>query len=386
MSPLDEPESVADRSVAVALSPAERMSGLDILRGIAILLVLGRHVDFALGGGIAAAISNRWLWLGWTGVDLFFAISGFLVSGLLFREFRKYGDIHVGRFLIRRGFKIYPSFYVFVLISIVAAQCWGQTVTGSQILSECLFLRNYWSPFLGHTWSLDVEEHFYFLLAFTLFLASRFRNLGWIPWAVVVVGIVCPLFRYATSLTGRFDYESHFFPTHLRIDELSWGVLLSYAYHFHRERLEAFSRRQAPALLALGVLSFLPAALIQMEHSVFMQVWYPSVVSLGSCCLISYGLFAPYSMPNWTRFFVRAISGVGFYSYTIYLWHMLMGKMTFQSWAALGLPRNSVWQNYIYMLLAVFCGVIMTKVVEKPCLLLRDRYFPSRSSLIVVAR
>ena len=57
---------------------------------------------------------QRWVNFGWVGVDLFFVLSGFLVSGLLFQEYQRHGKIRVGRFLIRRGFKIYPSFYVFI--------------------------------------------------------------------------------------------------------------------------------------------------------------------------------------------------------------------------------------------------------------------------------
>ena len=84
-----------------------RIKGLDLLRGIAILLVLFRHCD----------IENNILHhFGWLGVDLFFVLSGFLVSGLLFNEYKKIGKVKIGRFLIRRGFKIYPPFYFFVLI------------------------------------------------------------------------------------------------------------------------------------------------------------------------------------------------------------------------------------------------------------------------------
>jgi len=77
-----------------------RNQSLDMLRGVAVLLVLGRHMD---GAGI-------WSSAGWCGVDLFFVLSGFLISGLLFTEFKKTGTIDVKRFWIRRGFKIYPAF------------------------------------------------------------------------------------------------------------------------------------------------------------------------------------------------------------------------------------------------------------------------------------
>src|SRR3954471_20438531 len=86
-----------------------RLTELDFLRGIAVILVLFAHHYLISYTGT----------MGWIGVDLFFVLSGFLVSGLLFAEYKKFGDIHPVRFLIRRGFKIYPLFYLSILITSV---------------------------------------------------------------------------------------------------------------------------------------------------------------------------------------------------------------------------------------------------------------------------
>ncbi len=85
-----------------------RNQTLDVLRAVAVLLVFSRHSTGAL------LVSH----LGWVGVDLFFVLSGFLVSGLLFREYQQDGQLLPGRFLIRRGFKIYPQFYLLVVVTI----------------------------------------------------------------------------------------------------------------------------------------------------------------------------------------------------------------------------------------------------------------------------
>lgn len=82
-----------------------RNTGLDLLRLVAILLVLGRHL---LPGYENNTFLSIWRTGGWVGVDLFFVLSGFLVSGLLFEEYKKRGSLDLKRFLIRRGFKIYP--------------------------------------------------------------------------------------------------------------------------------------------------------------------------------------------------------------------------------------------------------------------------------------
>src|SRR5262245_50090618 len=101
---------------------AKRLPQLDILRSFAIFLVLLRHlpeVPDGLGTHWSAAysISNS---VGWIGVDLFFVLSGFLISGLLFREYNLTGKVDLLRFYIRRGYKIYPGFYILFLTTLLA--------------------------------------------------------------------------------------------------------------------------------------------------------------------------------------------------------------------------------------------------------------------------
>src|SRR3954468_707616 len=118
---------------------------LDILRAVAIFLVLGRHMD------VCPPDLNRYLYNltktwnrgGWVGVDLFFVLSGFLISGLLFREHQKYGNISFKDFFTRRGFKIYPSFYVLVAVTVFVRLRRGSPVPLQDFLHEILFVQNY---------------------------------------------------------------------------------------------------------------------------------------------------------------------------------------------------------------------------------------------------
>lgn len=142
-----------------------RIIGLDILRGFAIILVIFRH------GSLEKNIVTTF---GWLGVDLFFVISGVLVSGLIFKEYKKSGRVDVGKFLIRRGFKIYPSFYVFMMFGVVFH--WYQTnvfYDFRNILSEIFYFQNYLPGIWLHTWSLAVEEHFYIILAIFTFIVLK---------------------------------------------------------------------------------------------------------------------------------------------------------------------------------------------------------------------
>ena len=147
------------------VKPQYRLRELDFLRGIAIILVLFRHqylFDFTQK-------------MGWIGVDLFFVLSGFLVSGLLFKEYIKFGSIKPGLFLIRRGFKIYPVYYLFYLLYLTPILIKGNlNLTG--FFSDMFFLQNYiwgWGYAYAPSWSLAVEEHFYFGFAMLMLFGIK---------------------------------------------------------------------------------------------------------------------------------------------------------------------------------------------------------------------
>ena len=199
----------------------KRNAQLDVLRAIAIALVILRHAgqgkhNLGLASflqGIyqsktcAAQVLRSVLECGWVGVDLFFVLSGFLVSGLIFQEFRDRREIRPGRFLIRRAFKIYPPFYFLLAVTVLGmALAPTRGVSWSSVLCEAGFVQNYGRNLWGHTWSLAVEEHFYLLLAFLMFVLARgggddpFRAL---PRIVVAVAAVCLGLRIATSSADR---------------------------------------------------------------------------------------------------------------------------------------------------------------------------------------
>src|SRR6476469_9931494 len=147
----------------------ERSRSIDVLRAVALFLVcFGRHLgpypeDHTSYPGLllhkaTVALARG----GWIGVDLFFVLSGFLVSGLLFRDYQQTGRIRAGRFLLRRGFKIYPPFWVFMLMT---AAVFGSRFPIGAYFIELGFVQNYRPTIWQHTWSLAVEEHFYLLLA-----------------------------------------------------------------------------------------------------------------------------------------------------------------------------------------------------------------------------
>ncbi|MFO0653193.1 MAG: acyltransferase [Polyangiales bacterium] len=225
-----------------AVGTRERLQSLDVLRGIAIVLVLSHHLQRCppTVSPIVRAVFDVAHLGGWIGVDLFFVLSGFLVSGLIFREHVARGSFQPARFLIRRGFKIYPAFYVLLLVTLFDLED-RINISTANLWGEVFFLQNYLGAIWNHTWSLAVEEHFYLLLSALLFAWSRRRAtnpFAGLVWLTPLVMFVTLALRLASCIRGHAPYQTHW-ATHFRVDSLLFGVLLSWLFHYQPEALRA---------------------------------------------------------------------------------------------------------------------------------------------------
>jgi peptidoglycan/LPS O-acetylase OafA/YrhL len=365
--------------------PRTRSVSLDLLRLVAVVLVLGRHMEtfpFEFGKGVAFYVSRLWQNGGWTGVDLFFVLSGFLIGGLLFAEVKRTGRLRVGRFLLRRGLKIYPAFYALLFATFAFDLALHHPMRRTSVLAEFFFLQNYLGGLWNHTWSLAVEEHFYIALPLLLIVllkirqrsANPFRS---IPMITAVVAVTCLGLRIYLARTTPFDNMVHLFPTHLRIDSLLIGVAIAYAYHFHRKRMIAFSRRWRPALILIGSALFIPAFRFPLGSN-----WWLHSVGLtgfaGGAAMIVVALI-DWEPPRWRL--VRWAAFLGSRSYSIYLWHAAIALLIARIWQAHAASAAG-WYLYFatYIAAAFGVGVIMSAIVEFPILRLRDREAPGTAT------
>ena len=175
-----------------ATGTASRNLGLDLLRLVAILLVIGNHLATPPPGG--GPLLAGWMRGGWVGVDLFFVLSGYLVSGLLFKEYQRQGRVSLGRFLLRRGLKIYPAFWVMIAGTVAYLWLHHRPVPLRHLLGELLFVQNYAAHLWGHTWSLAIEEHFYLCLALLVALLVRrpgANPFAWLPGIFALTAALC---------------------------------------------------------------------------------------------------------------------------------------------------------------------------------------------------
>jgi peptidoglycan/LPS O-acetylase OafA/YrhL len=354
-----------------------RNPGLDILRLVAVLLVLARHIDTPDG-------KNKFIEVlytgGWVGVDLFFVLSGFLVSGLLFKEYLSRGAIDLPRFLIRRALKIYPAFYVLILFSLLAGIVYGEHYTRKQIIAELLFLQNYLDSMWNHTWSLAVEEHFYIFIALAIYVLMRigrmsgtvsFDQIPLLFCLVFLVAMSCRLLNLA--LFDHFSYNSFLFWSHIRFDSLMFGVLISYYWHFgdleHRCR-----NIHTGYLLGVGMCLLLPAFFFPVEQFKFISVFGVVLFYLGSGAL----LVAAMRLKIVTNKLLILCAALGASSYSIYLWHMPVKKYIMDLYVNKAMPWGGAGQIVAFVLLSLAVGWLMSKLIEFPVLRIRDRWLPSR--------
>ncbi len=340
-----------------------RIKAIDILRAFAILGVLFRH----------SVISAWYARAGWAGVDLFFVLSGFLVSGLLFNEYKKTDHVRVGRFLIRRGFKIYPSFYVFLLVALLTETFWYNThYPLPNVLSEAFFLQSYFDGCFIHTWSLAIEEHFYILVSLFILLAVYKK---WIPNRKLMISSL--LAAIILVFTMRFQYvfarinepSIHFFKTHLRMDGLLIGVLISYMYHFSERFKAIFSKNLYP--FAAAVIALISLPFIFPAGSFFMLTAGLTLMQAGFGILVALVVVFSETLNGYrwyNSFFISALTMIGRYSYSIYLWHLFLYKGLLTLW-------HDEPPVIIYFIVTIVGGICLSLIIEQVFLKIRDKYF-----------
>jgi peptidoglycan/LPS O-acetylase OafA/YrhL len=205
------------------------MPELDTLRGIAVLLVLFFHGFYFMTGAARFHGPIRWFVLatdtGWMGVNLFFVLSGFLITGILLDSKKDPG--YYRRFYVRRALRILPAYYGLLLLLLITARTgivarhasWGFLGLSFVYLANVTDLFGVPAQYAA-LWSLAVEEHFYLLWP------AAVRNLSrrLLPWTCGLIIFGCPALR-AFSYWRHYQYSAGY--TWLVADGLAWGALIA---------------------------------------------------------------------------------------------------------------------------------------------------------------
>jgi peptidoglycan/LPS O-acetylase OafA/YrhL len=361
----EPPTPSRERSEDLSSEPRFRPD-LEGFRGIAILLVLLCHAR--LPGAEA----------GFVGVDVFFVLSGFLITGLLVDERRRTGQIRLGSFYARRARRILPAAIVVLASTLLAAQMFLSPLDLPRVADDALAASlsvanvrfaldatDYFAPVAAspvlHYWSLGVEEQFYLLWPVLLLLTTRARRPRF-AMALLITVVLAGSFALSVAMTAsNGPWAYYLLPT--RAWQLGAGGLLA---------LAAPWLGQAPRPLAalvgwLGV-GLLGAALIVIGP----MTEYPGLAALlptlGAAAIIASG--GVIGSPGWMLLARAPLRWLGRISYSLYLWHwpiLVLGPL------ALGLASSEEGPAEVdllvrlgLVLLAVVLAALTWRLVEEP--------------------
>lgn len=339
----------------------KRIRQLDAVRGLAVILVLIHNTDQYPSLHLGPIASN-----GWMGVDLFFVLSGFLITGVLIDT--KRSEDYFKNFYIRRCLRIWPLYYsalVFMLVIVpLLRPSEYQFEFGprsSPWWAFPLFLQNFLVPIptaatglLGVTWSLAVEEQFYLVWP----LVVRFCSEAQLRKIALGVIIVSPALRYYLSLLGVNIYSNTF----CRLDGLMAGAILAMA---------ARSKGFAPARFVAGAwVTFLVSTSLALTIDVVHARWI--VLSFVVLASVSFIYLALFSKQRWLQAFLsnRVLAYIGTISYGIYL----LEKLPLDAVKAVHLEKYPLLSFSIASAATFALAVTSWNLLEKPFLRLK-RFF-----------
>ena len=306
-------------SAGVSVSRLGYRPELDGLRGIAIILVIfSDAIDWPKGSFI--------------GVDMFFALSGFLITTLLLEEWRAYGSISLRHFYLRRYYRLFPALVVLIAIYVLYVVLFVHSGVGERLRGagfgitytanwdQALRHFPYTEPDTGYLWTLAIEEQFYLLWPLLLLALLHIgRRLRGAKWGLVGLIIAVVAWRNLLIVQGA-DPNRIYFGTDTRFDELLVGCLGAVVYV--SRRWEQARRRWLMKMAAIGGGLFLLYRIFKVNQwTIWTQritltlVAVSTTLVIFSCVTGSFPLLKRALSASWLVF-------VGMISYSLYLWHI----------------------------------------------------------------
>ncbi len=362
----------------------KRIFGLDLMRAVAISLVLVGHCAWIFPAGVGA-LSQLFGFSAYIGVEIFFVLSGFLIGTILFNLFTStaFGWDEIKLFLKRRWFRTLPNYYLILVVNIIIALVIGYET--ESLWRYFFFLQNFADPmlpFFTESWSLSIEEFSYIVLPLALFLGGKMmRNRLRSAFVVIVaalslVFLLTKMYHYNVSPSTTIDDWNLSIKSVVifRIDAILIGVIYAWLAAVHQQLW--FRLRMFAALLGvIGVGFFLVGigyfGLLIESYPFFWDVFYLPLTS------VVIGLFLPL-LSQWnspSKVVAVPITFISKISYSLYLVHYGIvlqilryiippDKLTF-----LGIILFAT----LYFGLTFLLSTLLYKFYEKPMTDLRDK-------------
>ena len=370
MTQTSKPKKNSTQPLPIAVA-SSHLRGIDGLRAIAVILVVLFHVlPGALpGGGL--------------GVDIFFVLSGFLITGLLVGERAESGRIRLGAFWARRARRLLPALAILLLVCTSAALVIGGDVLvgiGRQLLGAATFssnwlaIANHTSYFAGTTpelfrnlWSLAVEEQFYLVWPFVVLLVV-FVRWRWVRFAIFATLAAVSATGMVLLYSPKVDPTRVYYGTDTHSFGLALGAALAVATAgMARHPLEwpRWSRRLLQLLAAAAILGLVSiAVLLPTDAPLSFQGGLPVVALLSAIAVV--GAIVPGSLLG-TILDIPPLRWVGIRSYGIYLWHwpvLLLVTAAAPRWQ--DSPSTSWLIGAVTVAITVSFAALSYKFVERP--------------------
>jgi peptidoglycan/LPS O-acetylase OafA/YrhL len=366
----------------------KKFYGLDHLRALAIAIVLLFHYQiFQHPKWIAKAGK-----FGWTGVDLFFVLSGYLIASQLFATMSKGKNISFPEFFIKRFFRIIPAYLIVVCIYF-CVPAFHEREALSPLWRFLTFTQNFHLDLsshgtFSHSWSLCIEEQFYLFLPLILITLVYLKKASYgfiILIALFLAGFAFRLYSWyhiLVPLEGADDYwvawnEFIYYPTYNRLDGLLTGVTITALFQF-RPKIKAWISDHANYFLITGVALLLCSYFVCInEHSFIASIFGFPLVS------ISYGFIVIAAICPSTflyKFSSKITTTLATLSYAIYLTHKGVIHVAQQLLMKIGIEGESTLMFFLCIAIAIGAAWLMNRIIEKPFLKLREIILKRRHS------
>jgi peptidoglycan/LPS O-acetylase OafA/YrhL len=334
----------------------QKLPGLGGLRGIAAGLVVIHHFS-----GSAIRTGNL-------GVEIFFVLSGFLITTLLLRESDKTGTVSLLGFYKRRSRRIFPAFYVFWAVTVTLAALRHRLPESGALIATALYFTNYYqslvnpeSGFIVHSWSLAVEEQFY--LFWPLLFKSLRTNIRYLSAAVLTLVAIAIVWRASVVLLRADMVWYTYNAFECRMDQLLGGCLLAIALHL-RWCSRFFSAMCRSPWLLLATIGGLGLSVLAGADGRWRNgIGFPIEAFLSAILMVQVMWFSSEPWLRWMN--SRVADYFANISYPLYLWHAAAGSA-----AKAILPGQSV---IVGTALAVGVATLSYYFVERRFTTRRDR-------------
>src|SRR5436853_6644130 len=364
----------SETAIDPRFSDRERQPGLNLLRALAIIVVVIYHA--ALFGFKLPGRVDRF---GWIGVDLFFVLSGYLIGGQLLAPLTRDQRINLGLFFARRTLRIMPAYFVTLAIYFLLPS-WREYPEMSQPLWKFLLsVQNiglHGGTAFSHAWSLAVEDQFYLCLPFILLFVNRWPPAAFIiPCAIVLSGIPLRAFLASQNLVENGVAFPGFqvwiyYPTWTRLDPLVFGVVLAAIEKFRPnwwERLMNAARwLWLPGLVAIVYGLYLG----ENDLTIATCIWQFPLIAFGMAALVVRG--ASPRLP-FRRIEVPGAAFFASIAYSVYLSHKLVIHAAIQFCSNHNIALTSVPALLLVDLSIYAAGLILFLSIERPLHQLRHR-------------